>query len=137
MKAGGYFTIEAAVIFSFYTLVVVSFINLGMALHDGVVSDVSRVLGGLRYYESDVFFYETATGTINYEKRICAPVLGQDNTNEGDRIEGLANAYYRGKRLSTRNSISRTEVSQVFSLPDNAERIRAGSKVIQLINGGK
>lgn len=137
MRARGYFTIEAAVIFSFYTLIVVSFIQFGMMLHDGLVSDVSRILGGIRCYQAQCFFYETDTESISYTKRICAPVIGSDNSDINKGIESLALAYYREKQLSPANSISNTKVSNVFSLPDNAERIRAGSRVIMLINGGK
>lgn len=58
MRLKGYMSIEATYIFTITAWIVVSLIRFDFYLHDNLLSDACKVLGGIRYYQAERFYYK-------------------------------------------------------------------------------
>ncbi len=137
MRLKGYFTVEAAYIFPFITLLVAGFIFLDFRLHDDIVSDTAMLLGGLRYRSVEAHYYNEVNESVDYMALIEAPVVGNSSYTAGkkDVIDQNVKTYFEHKRLGAASELSDTDYTAVISNRNNAEHVRAGGKVVSLIGG--
>lgn len=136
MRLKGYFTIEAAFIFAFVTLLVVGIVKLDFLIHDNLLSDVTKILGGIRYYQAAEFHYNPEKYKINITSLINAPVLLEDN-DFNDEAKVVINqnikTFYEERKIGIDSTMSDTEIDSIITANNNAEVIRAGGKLIQII----
>lgn len=136
MRLKGYMSIEATYIFTITAWIVVSLIRFDFYLHNNLLSDACKVLGGIRYYQAERFYYK---GESIKEKNIAnSPVLGEDydfvNDACGD-IEKNLSTYYEEKNLGLDGELSKTALDKVVTIGDNANLVRSGGQVVKLIGG--
>lgn len=136
MKLKGYMSIEATYIFTIVTLIVVSLIRFDFYLHDNLLNDTCKVLGGIRYYQAERFYYN---GESIREKSIAnSPVLGEDYDfveNAYADIEKNVKVYYEEKNLGLDGGLSNTALDKIVTIGDNANLVRSGGQVVKLIGG--
>lgn len=139
MRARGYFTIEAAYIFTLITSIVVGLLRLDLFLHDSLLSDASKILGGIRYQQTACCYYDNERNEINYLALIKEPLIGGSGRLDTEKvlIEDKVATYYLEFRLFQKNAISSTGIQDVISFHNNASLLRASGKVVQLIQGGE
>lgn len=135
MKLKGGFTLEAAFIFPLMTAIIVGIIIFDFTLHDKLLSDVSKILGGIRYHEAESFYYDAGFECISLQKIACSPVFGEDKefTDKQKRvISNLALDYYLASKIGYEPRFTKTDISSVLDINDNASVVRAGGRVIQI-----
>lgn len=138
MRLKGSFTVEGAFIFSWFFLIIAGIIMLDIYLHDGVLSDVSKILGAVRYYETENFYYDIDDRKIDLNQVVASPLIFEDDEfteKNKDLIEKCVNEYFSYKRLGKQSELSQTDIRDVLELNDNAHIVRSGGKIIQLIGG--
>ena len=138
MRLKGSMTVEAAYIFPFFTVLVASIITMDFKIYDSMLSDVCKIIGGMRYYESETFYYDNESKGIEYQSIICSPVLSEDKvfmSRQKIKINQLVAKFYNKNRLGSQESISGTDISSVITAGDNAGIVRAGGKVMEIIGG--
>lgn len=138
MRLNGSFTIEASVIIPLLTIMVVSIILLDFVLHDNIVNDVSKIMGGLRYQDVDKFYYDTTDNGISVAKIAQAPIVGDDQNfirEQNYYINRSVESYFNQKRISTQTSLSQTALNAVITAKSNSEIIRAGGRAVMVIGG--
>lgn len=136
MRMKGYLTIEATYIFVITTWIVVSLIRFDFSIHDNLLNDACKVLGGIRYYQASNFYYK---GNSIRETDIAnSPVIGDDRdfvVNACSGIESDVEKYYEEKRLGWDENLSTTPISKVITVGDNANLVRSGGEIVKLIGG--
>lgn len=136
MRLKGYMSIEATYIFTITAWIVVSLIRFDFYLHDNLLSDACKVLGGIRYYQAERFYYK---GESIKEKNIAnSPVLGEDYDFVNDAcadIEKNLSTYYEEKNLGLDGELSKTALDKVVTIGDNANLVRSGGQIVKLIGG--
>ena len=136
MRLKGYMSVEATYIFTITAWIVVSLIRFDFYLHDNLLSDTCKVLGAIRYYQAERFYYK---GEAIRETDIAnSPVLGEDYDfvkSACKDIEKNVEAYYEEKNLGFDGELSRTELDKIVTIGDNANLVRSGGQVIKLIGG--
>lgn len=136
MRVKGYMTIEAAYIFTITTWIVVSLIRVDFYIHDNLLNDTCKILGGIRYYQAEYFYYK---GESIREKSIAnSPVIGDDNDfvkSAGKDIDENVKTYYEEKNLGMDGGLSSTPLDEVITIGDNANLVRSGGQVVKLIGG--
>lgn len=136
MKLKGGFTLEAAFIFPLMTAIIAGIIILDFTLHDKMLSDASKILGGIRYHEAEAFYYDAGFERISLQKIACSPVFGEDEEftdKQKQVISNLALNYYLGGKIGYEPQFTKTDISSVLDINDNASVVRAGGRVIQVI----
>ena len=136
MRMKGYLTIEATYIFAILTWIVISLIRFDFNMHDNLLNDTCKILGGIRYYQAKNFYFK---GSSVRETDIAnSPVVGEDNDfvkgAEAD-IESDVEMYYEEKQLGWDENLSITSISKVITVGDNANLVRSGGEVVKLIGG--
>ena len=136
MRMKGYLTIEATYIFAILTWIVISLIRFDFNMHDNLLNDTCKILGGIRYYQAKNFYFK---GSSVRETDITnSPVVGEDNDfvkgAEAD-IESDVEMYYEEKQLGWDENLSITSISKVITVGDNANLVRSGGEVVKLIGG--
>ena len=136
MRLKGYMSIEAIYIFTIATWIVVSLIRFDFYLHDNLLNDTCKILGGIRYYQAERFYYK---GESIREKAIAnSPVLGEDYDFGDDActdIENDVKVYYEEKNLGFDGALSDTALDKIVTIGDNANLVRSGGQVVKLIGG--
>lgn len=138
MKLRGYMTVEAAFIFAALIFVVAGLIKLNFYLHNGLLSDACKIIGGIKYYQAEKFYYDVETGIINTEKICNSPVFGESKSFEEsakEQLDDSINEYYAEKSLSVENELSDADIDEIVKISDNANFIRAGGRAVQVIGG--
>lgn len=138
MRLKGEFTLEAAVIFPLITAIIVGIIILDFTLHDRLLGDVSKILGGIRYYESETFYYDAGFQQIRPQQIACSPVFGEDKEfaqKQKQVISNITADYYLKNKIGFEPQFTKTDIGKVFDMNDNAALVRAGGKVVQVIGG--
>lgn len=138
MRLKGSMTIEAAYIFPFLVFLVAAIIALDFKLYDSLLSDTYKILGGMRYRQSEMFYYDINDQGIDYQRIACSPVLSEDKTfisNQKLLINKSVTELYIEGRLSSQNDLSSTAIDDVITAEDNANIVRAGGKVMEIIGG--
>ncbi len=138
MRLNGSFTVESAVIFPIFTIIVIMFIRFDFRLHDALISDVGKIMGGLRYLESESFYYDIETENLNATRIAESPVLGKDNVYAGQQraaISARVQLYYNSNRLGNEVGLSTTGIDKVIDCGSNATRVRSGGRAVQVIGG--
>ena len=140
MRLRGEFTVEAAFISSFVFLIIAAFINLDLTVHDAVINDVTKVMGGIEYRESKYFFRNADNGKIETEAVIEKPLTGKNDLYADQQkiiISRNAEDYYASHKISSLSQGSDTDIGNVLTAGDNAMIVRAGGKAVQIIGGQK
>ena len=140
MNLKGEFTVEAAFIFSIFLLITAAFINLDLMIHDAVVSDTAKVIGGIEYRESEIYFRNTDNGKIDVSAIVRKPLAGNNKTfaaQQKIQTEQKAEGYFENHRLTAQSKFSVTDIGSVITAGDNAQLVRAGGKAVQIIGGQK
>ena len=136
MKMKGYLTIEATYIFVILTWLVISLIRFDFNIHDNLLNDTCKILGGIRYYQAKNFYFK---GNSIREADIAkSPVLGEDKDfikDAASDIESDVEMYYDEKQLGWDENLSSTAISKVITVGDNANLVRSGGEVVKVIGG--
>lgn len=138
MRLNGSFTVESAVIFPIFTIIVIMFIRFDFRLHDALINDVGKIMGGLRYLESESFYYDIETENLNATRIAESPVLGKDSDNSGLQRAAISvrvQLYFNSNRLGNEVGLSTTGFDEVIDCGSNAARVRSGGRVVQVIGG--
>ncbi len=138
MKLRGYMTVEAAFIFTALILIVAGLIKLNFHLHNGLLSDSCKIIGGIKYYQAERFYYDVEKSCIDTTAICNSPVLGEskDFAEAAEKaLNESVSKYYAEKSLSVENELSDAEIDEIIDLPDNANLIRAGGRAVQVIGG--
>lgn len=138
MRFRGYMTVEAAFIFAAVIFVVAGLIKLNFYLHNGMLSDACKIVGGIKYYQAEKFYYDVETGRINTDEICKSPVFGENKSfaeSAKKNLDDSINKYYAEKRLSSENELSDAGIDEIVEIPDNANFIRAGGRAVQVIGG--
>lgn len=138
MKLKGYFTIEASYVFTILTLIVIGLIRLNFYMHDNLINDVCKVLGGLRYYQTVNFYYDSESETIDTKAIANSPIFGEDSnfaSNSKAKINENVSEYFQEKRIGFDVELTDTNIDEVITDSDNANLVRSGGKLIQVIGG--
>ena len=136
MRLNGYFTIEAAVIFPFITMLVVFAIKFGFKIHDDVLSDSCVIVGSMRVKEAEAYFYNPAIAGVDYIGIIASPLVGDDDdfiNNAERKIMSDIQDYYSAGILSEGSKLSETDIDDVITYNKNATTIRAAGRVVQIL----
>jgi hypothetical protein len=78
MRLKGYFTLVASYIFTAVTLLAVGLIRLDFYLHDSLINDTAKILGGLRYFQVTSAHYDMEKESIDRKECANVPVIGND-----------------------------------------------------------
>lgn len=136
MRVRGYMSIEASYVFAITTLIVVCLIRFSFYVHDNLLNDTCKILGGIRYYQADKFYFK---GESIREKNIAnSPVLGTDYEfiqSACSDIEDDVKSYYEEKNLGFDGELSNTSLAKIITIGDNANLVRSGGQVVKLIGG--
>lgn len=137
MRIKGYFTIEAIYIVAFFTGFVVLFINLDFYLHDQVLNDAIKVLGGWRYMQSYNCNYDIEQECIDYSHVYMESSLYKDSWIEEQELllEEKTKTYFCLKQMGNENEITDTSITEVMNINKNSEIVRAGGEIIKIIGG--
>lgn len=138
MRLKGYFTLEASYIFSAVTLLVLGLIRLDFYLHDSLINDTAKVLGGLRYFQVASTHYDMEEECIDRYALATSPVIGVDaefNKAAMVKIKDSVSEYFYEKTIGLECKMSSTDLRDVILLRDNAEVVRSGGKMAQVIGG--
>lgn len=138
MKLRGYMTVEAAYIFAALIFVVAGLIKLNFYIHNSLLSDVCKIVGGIKYYQAEVFYYDADTERINTNEICNSPVFGESKSfakTAKELLEESVDKYYSEKSLSIENELSDAELDEIMDIPDNANLIRASGRAVQIIGG--
>jgi hypothetical protein len=138
MRLKGYFTLEASYIFTAVTLLVVGLIRLDFYLHDSLINDTAKILGALRYFQVTSAHYDMEKEAI--DRRACAkvPVMGYDtdfNQPVMVKVKKSVSEYFYEKSIGLDCKMSSTDFRDVIFLRDNAEVVRSGGKLVQVVGG--
>lgn len=136
MKLKGGFTLEAAVVFPVITAIIAGIIILDFTLHDKLLSDVSKILGGIRYHEAESFYYDAGFERISLQKIACSPIFGEDEEFADKQkrvINNLCVDFYLGNKIGYEPQFTKTDIGAVLDINDNAAIVRSGGKLIQVI----
>ncbi len=134
----GVLTLEAAVIFSLITAFVAGVINLDFILHDTMLSDVSVVLASQRYRQAKLFYCDDTKQGISVEAIVASPVIGEDEkrlANEKKIVIAKEEGFFGAGRLGRLVELTETDIEEVLSCNDNANIVRAGGRIVELIGG--
>lgn len=138
MKLRGYMTVEAAYVFAALIFVVAGLIKLNFYLHNSLLSDVCKIVGGIKFYQAESFYYDVNTERINTEEICNSPIFGESKSFAQEAEEILnksVSKYYLEKRLSIENELSDAELDEIMDIQDNANLIRASGRAVQIIGG--
>ncbi len=136
MRLKGFFTPEAAVIFSFIAFFTVGTIRLVYTLHDRVLNDSSKIQAGIRMYQAENFYYDTDSGKIDYTGIICSPVLKTDEDNfksTEEKVMKKINDYYYEHCFGTDKNMTLSDYYGIINTGKNADVIRAGGRMAEFI----
>ena len=138
MRLKGSMTIEATYIFPFITFLVAAFIMMDFKLYDAILNDSVKILGSLRYNAASTYYYNKSNDNIDYIMRISAPVISENTSYSAmQKISIYQNMHkeYENGKLRSDDKMTSTDISQVIKPVDNANRVRAGGKIVQIIGG--
>lgn len=138
MRLKGYFTLEASYIFIAATLLVAGLIRLDFYLHDSLINDTVKILGGLRYFQVSSVHYDMENECIDREAIANTPVIRNDtefNRRAMVTINNNVSEYYLEKRIGMDCALTDTDLQDVILSRDNAEVVRSGGKLVQVIGG--
>ena len=79
MRLKAMFTIEAAYLIAYITVLVGSILGINFSLHDVLLSDAAKTQGGIRLYQAEAFFYDSTEETIDMEAIINSPLIDNDD----------------------------------------------------------
>lgn len=126
----GNITIEASVVFTFITCLVVLFIRLNFELHDRVVNDSSKFQAGIRNRQAEAYYYDCYKNIIDYSLIIQSPVIGE-NTKKYDG-NAAVRKYYDEYHFSSDKKIDTSNINEVIKHIDNADMIRKTGRAVAL-----
>ena len=136
MRLKGYMSIEASYVFAITTLIVVGLIRVSFYIHDNLLNDTCKILGGIRYYQADKFYFN---GESIREKNIAnSPVVGTDYEfiqSANSDIQDNVRSYFDEKKLGFDGELSNTSLEKIITIGDNANLVRSGGQVVKLIGG--
>lgn len=138
MKLRGYMTVEAAYVFAALVFVVAGLIKLNFYLHNSLLSDVCKIVGGIKYYQAEAFYYDVDTERINTNEICNSPIFGESKSfakTAKDELDKSVSKYYLEKSLSIENELSDAEIDKIMDIQDNANLIRASGRAVQIIGG--
>ena len=138
MRLKGYFTLEASYIFTAITLLVLGLVRLDFYLHDSLINDTAKILGGLRYFQVTMAHYDMEKECIDREGIANTPVIGEDiefNRPVMTKVKNSVNEYFSEKTVGLDCELSGTDLENVILNRDNAEVVRSGGKLVQVIGG--
>ncbi len=138
MRLKGYFTLEASYIFTAVTLLVLGLIRLDFYLHDSLINDTAKILGGLRYFQVSSAHYNMEEECIDREAVANTPVIGEDikfNKPVMVKVKTSVSEYFFEKTIGLECKMSSTDLKDVILPRDNAEVVRSGGKLVQVIGG--
>ena len=140
MRLKGEFTVEAAFVFSIFFIIIAAFINLDFTIHDAVVSDTAKITMGIDYRESEIYCRDTESNRISVKAVISKPVIGSNKKfadAQKEIINSMAQEYFDKHRIAVFSELSGTDIEDVMTAEDNAQIVRAGGKVVEIIGGQK
>ena len=135
-KQSASLTVEGSFIFPWIMLLVIAFLKLDFTLHDRALATACTTLAGLRYEQYRDFSYDSTQTSIDTEKLIRTPVLSTEAealAKEEQAIREREEQYFDGHKLSGGSSCDATAVEDVLKVNKNAQIIRAGTKLVQII----
>ena len=135
-NGGDSMTVEASYIFSFFTILVVSLIRLDFYFHNNMLSDTSLVIAGLQYTQAQ--YYYAKNGALDKESIANSPIFGENRdfaATEKGRLQREVEVYYGEKKLGKEGVLSDTDFADVIAINDNANLVRSGGRLIQVIGG--
>ena len=138
MRLKGYFTLEASYIFTAVTLLVLGLIRIDFYLHDSIINDTAKILGGLRYFQVTSAHYDMEKESIDRKECANVPVIGNDmdfNRPVMVKIKNSVSSYFYEKTIGWECKMSSTDLQEVILPRDNAEVVRSGGKLVQVIGG--
>ena len=139
MRLKAMFTIEAAYLIAYITVLVGSILEINFSLHDVLLSDAAKTQGGIRLYQAEAFFYDSTEETIDMEAIINSPLIDNDDfvDKEAPKVEDAVNKYFEAKKIAVASKISSTDTGKFISIKSNAKITRSGQRVVKLIGGLK
>ncbi len=139
MRLKAMFTIEAAYLIAYITVLVGSILGINFSLHDVLLSDAAKIQGGIRLYQAEAFFYDSTEETIDMEAIINSPLIDNDDfvDKEAPKVEDAVNEYFEAKKIAVASKISSTDTGKFISIKSNAKITRSGQRVVKLIGGLK
>ena len=109
-------------------------------LHDSLINDVCKVLGGIRYRQAAVFYYDVGKDEIDTDKIANSPVMGEDKSfarTANELIDKNIIEYFTEKTIAGDNECTDTKTEDVIKATDNAQLVRSGGRLVQIIGGTK
>lgn len=139
MRLKAMFTIEAAYLIAYITVLVGSILGINFSLHDVLLSDAAKIQGGIRLYQAEAFFYDSTEETIDMDAIINSPLIDNDDfvDKEAPKVEDAVNKYFEAKKIAVASKISSTDTGKFISIKSNAKITRSGQRVVKLIGGLK
>ena len=139
MRLKAMFTIEAAYLIAYITVLVGSILGINFSLHDVLLSDAAKTQGGIRLSQAEAFFYDSTEETIDMEAIINSPLIDNDDfvDKEAPKVEDAVNKYFEAKKIAVASKISSTDTGKFISIKSNAKITRSGQRVVKLIGGLK
>ena len=139
MRLKAMFTIEAAYLIAYITVLVGSILGINFSLHDVLLSDAAKIQGGIRLYQAEAFFYDTTEETIDMDAIINSPLIDNDDfvDKEAPKVEDAVNKYFEAKKIAVASKISSTDTGKFISIKSNAKITRSGQRVVKLSGGLK
>lgn len=135
MRLNGNFTVEAAVIFPLLTLMVVMVIKWDFYLHDVLLADTCKIMGGLRALEEEAFYYDMNIERIDPKRVAESPLIGRNTVARSPLITARVVDYFGKNKLGNEVQLSTTPYTDVIACRSNAEIVRAGGRAVQIIGG--
>lgn len=133
MRLKAIFTIEAAYVYSFIALLVVGIIYLNFDLHDRVLIDSSKIQAGVRIYEANSFYYDNEKKQINTREIVCSKIFEKKGFSEKTNIRNSVTKYYKEYGLLAKKDMDINGIGKTISVSKNADFVRKGGRVIELI----
>lgn len=137
MRLRAMFTIEAAYLITYITILCGSIFKLAFSLHDSLLNDSVKLQGGIRRYQAEAFFYDSANEKIDINAIINTPLIHNDDyvNARAKEINKVFKVYYEEKKIDITSALSDTQYDSVVKIKSNAAVVRAGKKVVEIIGG--
>ncbi len=134
-KEEGTFTVEGSFIFTWIVILVAAFLRLDFSLHDWAVTECCIALGGFRMEQMANYSYSSTTEGFDVNEVMATPLIGDKKVEASyaERIHNLAQAYYDAHKIGNGAEPLPNFAEEMHTPKKNAQLLRAGTKIIQLI----
>ena len=134
-KERGSYSVEGAFIFPWIFFLVFALLRLTFTLHDAALDEACTILTGLRLEQAQNYAYDNTGGTLKISWLINRPLTGSETGDEAyeETVRARADSYFEAHKFLKNSKWDGENADTVIHAGKNAEILRAGNRVIQIL----